>query len=83
MKKENGLDAGLPSDKKPIRETESDKVLKGYFDKLIKLESEGQKSQCWKVINAFTKDEKSMLYNYCTEKGSAESLKLMIINSLG
>ena len=82
MKKEKNLEAKMPDDKKPIREIQSDKVLRGYFDKLIKLESEGQKSQCWKVINAFTKDEKSILYNYCSEIGSAESLKLMLLNSL-
>tara|TARA_R110002050_G_scaffold245907_1_gene383574 strand:- start:77 stop:328 length:252 start_codon:yes stop_codon:yes gene_type:complete len=82
MKKEKDLEAKMPDDKKTVREVQSDKVLKGYFDKAIKLEKAGKKTEAWEIVNSLTKDEKSIFYNYCSEIGSAEGIKLMLLNSL-
>ena len=84
MKKEKDLEAGLPADYKTKRSIEDDKVLVKYFEKLVKLDANGMKSDCKRIIKAFNPDELRILSSYLeSENINAKTLKLLILNGIG
>ena len=56
MKKESDLESGLPTGHETKRNIEDDKVLIKYFNKLVKLDADGMRSDCKRIIQAFNID---------------------------
>ena len=82
--KEEDLENGMPADYKTKRNVEDDKVLIKYFDKLVKLDLEGKKSDCKRIIQAFNQDELRILSGYLERENiNAKTLKLLILNGIG
>tara|TARA_R110002049_G_scaffold38656_2_gene119828 strand:+ start:215 stop:469 length:255 start_codon:yes stop_codon:yes gene_type:complete len=83
MNKQNDLEAKMPSDYKTKRNIEDDNVLIKYFNKLVKLDTEGRTSECKRIIQAFNKDELKILWSFLEdEKKGAKSLKMLILNRI-
>ena len=84
MKKESDLESGLPTGHETKRNIEDDKVLIKYFNKLVKLDADGMRSDCKRIIQAFNIDELRILSNYLERENiNAKTLKLLILNGIG